>query len=82
MTGPELTAARATLGEMWGLGRPLHAAELARALRLSGVNARQSVAGWERGAGPTGAASVAVEMMLAGARPPDDLDKIIVRTKL
>src|SRR5690606_12121539 len=48
MTGDDLRAARATLGEMWGLGRPLHMSELARALRLSGRDPGQTIRDWER----------------------------------
>jgi hypothetical protein len=69
MTGGELRAARAALGYMWGLGRPLHRSEMGRILRLTGRDTGATVCLWERGEGPTGPASVAIEMMLDGARP-------------
>jgi hypothetical protein len=69
MTGEELRAARRTLGEIWGLGRPLHAAELGRLLGLRGRDPGQSILDWEE-RGPSGPAAVAVELMLAtGAKP-------------
>ena len=68
MTGSDLRDARRTLGEMWGLGRPVTMAELGRLLRLKGRDPGASVRDWERD-GPTGPASVAIEMMLDGARP-------------
>lgn len=79
MTGDELRDARATLGNLWKLGRPLHRAELGRALRLKGRDPGEMVIQWERGTGPTGPASVAIEMMLAGAEPPDDMSAILSR---
>jgi hypothetical protein len=67
--------ARSRLGELWGFGRPLYAAELARALRLRGRDPGQTVLRWETGKAPvSGPASVAIEMMLAGAVPPDHLE--------
>lgn len=78
MTGEEMIAARATLGRMWGIGRPLKAAELGRALRLAGRDPGQSIHDYERGKTKiSGPVSVAVEMMLAGATPPDDMGMII-----
>ncbi|MFC3207503.1 hypothetical protein [Aquamicrobium soli] len=76
MNGNELRAARATLGELWKLGRPLYLAELGRALRLKGRDPGASVLEWERGNGPSGPVSVAIEMMLAGAMPPDGIEAI------
>ena len=71
MTGAELTAARVKLGTMWGLGRPLGAAELGRLLRLGG-DPRARILEMERGKRPiSGPVSVAIEMMLAGAKPPE-----------
>lgn len=77
MNGNQLRDARAKLGAMWGLKRPLHMSEMGRALRLSGRDPGSSVRDWERGNGPTGPASVAVEMMLAGAMPPDPIGKVL-----
>ncbi|PIO98626.1 hypothetical protein [Pleomorphomonas carboxyditropha] len=80
MTGDDLHAAKATLGEMWAVGRPLRNSELGRALRLSGRDPGRSIedyiTGKTRISGPV---SVAVEMMLAGAMPPDPLDSVVVR---
>lgn len=77
MTGDELYAARRTLGEMWGLGRPLHASELGRVLRLGGTDRGESIRDYERGKTKIGGPlSVAVEMMLKGALPPDGLEAL------
>jgi len=70
LTGAQLRKARATLGSLWGLGRPLRAAELGRLLRLRGRDPGESVLDWEAGAPISGPVSVAIEMMLAGAKPP------------
>lgn len=77
MTGNDLRNARAALGDMWGLERPLHMSELARALRLQGRDPGATIRDWERRGGPTGPASVAIEMMLAGATPPDAIEAIL-----
>ena len=69
MTGSEIRAARATLGKLWGLNRPLFASELARALRLKGRDPGATVLAWESGTPISGPVSVAIEMMLAGAKP-------------
>lgn len=79
MTPKQLTAARAKLGKMLGLGRDLHLSELGRALRLQGRDPGQSIRKWEQRDGPTGPASVAIEMMLAGAEPPDGWGAILRR---
>jgi hypothetical protein len=74
MTGPELYKARATLGELWGKGRPLHMSELGRALRLGGRDPGASIRDYERGTTKiSGPLSVAIEMMLRGALPPDGI---------
>lgn len=70
MTGREIRNARAKLGKLWGLNRPLHASELARALRLQGRDPGATVLAWEAGTPVSGPVSVAIEMMLAGAKPP------------
>jgi hypothetical protein len=72
MTGEEIRRARAALGELWGLERPLYASELARALRLRGRDPGATVLAWEAGTPISGPVSVAIEMMLAGAKPPKD----------
>jgi hypothetical protein len=71
VTGQELFEARATLGMLWGLGKPLGPNELARALRL-GKNGAARILEMERGTrAMSGPVSVAVEAMLAGFRPQD-----------
>jgi hypothetical protein len=70
MTGEEVIAAKATLGRAWGLNRPLHNSELARALRLTGRDPGRSVQDWSTGqTRVSGPAAVAIEMMLAGGLP-------------
>jgi hypothetical protein len=74
MTPAELHASRATLGQLWNKGRPLHASELGRALRLGGRDPGASIRDYERGKTPiSGPLSVAIEMMLNGALPPDGI---------
>jgi hypothetical protein len=75
MTPAEIRKARETLGALWGLDRPLRAAELGRVLRLQGRDPGATVLEWERGTPISGPVSIALEMMLAGARPPT-LDQI------
>ena len=76
MTPESLYNARRTLGAMWGLGRPLKASELGRALRLGGRDPGESIRDYERGKTRiSGPMSVAVEMMLAGAKPPITQDE-------
>lgn len=70
MTSAQVREARASLGHQFGLGRPLRAAELGRLLRLKGRDPGATVLAWEAGAPVSGPVSVALEMMLAGARPP------------
>lgn len=77
MTPDELRDARRTLGELWGLGRPLHASELGRVLRLGGRDPGESVRDYERAKTRiSGPMSVAVEMMLRGALPPDGVPAV------
>lgn len=72
MTGEDLRDARGKLGTLWGKGRPLHASELGRALRLGGRDPGESIRDYERGkTSISGPMSVAVEMFLAGVLPPD-----------
>jgi hypothetical protein len=74
MTPDDLKAARVTLGNMWGKGRPLFCSDLGRALRLGGADPGQSIRDYERGTTRiSGPISVAVEMMLRGALPPDGI---------
>lgn len=77
MTPEELKDARAALGKLWGFGRPLNSTELGRALRLGDKDPGESVRDYERRKTKiSGPMSVAIEMMLAGAAPPDPLDEI------
>lgn len=71
MTRNQLISARAKLGKMAGLERALHASELGRALRLKGNRPGDTVMEWEVRGTISGPASVAIELMLAGAEPPD-----------
>jgi hypothetical protein len=80
MTGDEMRDARATLGAMWGLGRPLMGAELGRAMRLRGRDPGASVRDYERGLTEiSGPISALIEVFLAGALPPDGIEAIKMR---
>jgi hypothetical protein len=71
MTGAELARSRATLGKLWGLDRPLRAAELGRILRLQGRDPGRSILDWEAGKFPvSGPVALAIDLMIAGAKPP------------
>jgi hypothetical protein len=77
MTGDDVRKARHTLGQAWGLGRPLHAAELGRVLGLGGRDPGRSVVDYERGATRvSGPMALALELLLAGARPADLEDRL------
>lgn len=76
VTGDQVREARAILGRMWGIGRPLHMSELGRALRLAGRDPGATVRDMERRDKVSGPASVAIEMMLGGALPPDGIEAI------
>lgn len=69
MTGADIRKARATLGRMWGLQRPLHLSELGKLLKLRGDEPGQSVRKWEQGAPVTGPVERAIEAWLAGHVP-------------
>ena len=78
LTGRDIRAARGILGRLWGLGRPLRMSEMGRALRLSGSDVGRSIRDYERDKTRiTGPLSVAVEMMVHGAPPPDGMDSIV-----
>lgn len=64
MTGDDLHAAKRTLGERLGLGRPLHGSELGRALGLQGRDPGNTVNKWEGADGPSGPAAAAVRAWL------------------
>ena len=77
MTPDEMRTARATIGTMWGLNRPLRMSELGRALRLDGRDPGATVRDWERGhSGISGPVSVAIEAMLAGYNPGKTPEKL------
>ena len=81
MTGDDIKNARRLLGNMWGVGRPLTLAELARALRLRGGKPGEAVRKWENGSTEiSGPASACIDMMLKGAMPADDLTEILKST--
>lgn len=76
MTPDELREARATLGDMWLMGRPLRCSELGRVLRLTGQDPGESIRDYERGKTRiSGPLSVAIDLMLQGAEPPDGFPK-------
>ena len=67
MTPADITAARAKLGRMRGLERPLFRTELARELRMSHSKGDDAIRKWEQGKVPVpGPASLAIEALLAG----------------
>lgn len=77
MTGEELRTARATLGQMWGLGRPLRMAEMGRALGLGGRDPGESIRDYERGKTKiSGPVDRLVRLYLAGVLPPDGLASV------
>ena len=70
MTGADITASRATLARLWGLPRPLTAAQLGRILQIERRDPGATVRLWETGRHPVpGPVQVALALMLAGARP-------------
>lgn len=70
MTGDDIRNARAKLGELWGLGRPLHMSELGRALRLRGADPGASVRDIETGkTAISGPVSIVIEAFLDGYHP-------------
>jgi hypothetical protein len=72
ISAEDLYDARRTLGEAWGLDRPLSLEEMARILRLSGRDPGASLRDYERGKTQiSGPLSLAVELLLAGGRPPE-----------
>lgn len=76
MTGDELRKARAELGRLWRLNRPVHASELARAMGWpADRNAGQVIRRHEQARSKPIPVPIAcaVKMMLRGALPPDGL---------
>jgi hypothetical protein len=75
MTGNDLRDARKTLGEMWGLRRPLTMNEMGAVLRLTGKDPGATIRDYERGKNPiSGPISLAVEMLLQGGPLPEGVD--------
>lgn len=74
MTGAELRDARAKLGELWGLGRPLTMSEMGAVLRLRGADPGTSIRDYERGKTVvSGPMEVAITLLLNGAAIPDGI---------
>jgi hypothetical protein len=66
----ELHDARRTLGEMWGLDRPLTMAEMGRVLRLGGKDPGVSIRDYEAGkTAISGPLSLVLALLLEGAEP-------------
>lgn len=77
MTPLQITEARHTLGQMWGLNRSLRKSELGRAVGLAGSDPGQSIRDYEAGVTPPSKMFVnLVTLYLRGALPPDGLDVI------
>ncbi len=81
MTGEELRCARADLGQLWGLDRPVFAAELGRALGMAPTDPGASIRRYEaaRADQVPGPVATAVMMMLRGALPPGGLPSVIAK---
>lgn len=77
MTGEDIRNARATLGKMWGLGRPLHAVELGRLLGLKGSRPGETVLDWENGKPVSGPVAGMIWYMLQGKQRPPTFDEAI-----
>ena len=72
MTGDDIYKARATLGELWGKGRPLHASELGRACGLGGRDPGESIRDYERGkTAISGPLARLVRLYLKGVLPEE-----------
>lgn len=64
MMGNDLREARKILGEMWGLGRPLHLSEMGRALQLQGRDPGAAIREMERRVQVSGPVAIAVTYMM------------------
>lgn len=83
MTGDELRQARARLGHLWALDRPVHCAELGRALEMFDEDPGAAIRRHEAdriGEVPR-AIAAGVKMMLNGSLPPDGLSKVLLPAK-
>lgn len=79
MTAEEVSAARVRLGEMWAEdGRPLSAAELARALGLSPKHGSDHVRNMESGkSAVSGPIAYLLRLYLRGEQPPDGVEVLL-----
>jgi hypothetical protein len=76
--GESIVRALHDLGHKWGLGRPLGPAELGRAMSLCPSDPGILVRHWRDERKPVpGPVWTCMEMFLAGALPPDGLDKCL-----
>lgn len=77
MTGDELRDARETLGQLWGLDRPLKMSEMGRALGLGGRDPGESIKDYERGkTAISGPLERLVKTYLSGTLPPGGVNSI------
>jgi hypothetical protein len=71
MNPSDLTRARARLGEMWGLGRPVFRSELGALLKYRSRDTGSLLAAFEAGNRPVpGPIEIAVLALLSGFQPP------------
>lgn len=84
MKGADLRRARARIGELWALDRPLHCAELGRALEMAPSDPGESIRRYEadRDAEVPGFVAAGVKMMLSGMIPTIGLSAILSPRKL
>lgn len=81
MTGDDMRDARGRLGDLWGLGRPLAMAEMARVLGLGGRDPGANIRDYEQGKTRiSGPMSLAIDALLSGWRPADLQDRLAPRT--
>lgn len=77
MTGDEMRDARGRLGQLWGLGGPLTMADMGRLLGLVGRDPGAGIRDYERGTTRiSGPIALAIDLMLAGARPADLAERL------
>jgi hypothetical protein len=83
MTGRDIRKARAILGTMWGLDRPLRAAELGRLLKLSGRDPGRFVLNWQIGKHQVpGPVIFAIEALLAGYEPAGFRGELLITGRI
>jgi hypothetical protein len=69
--------AREVLGERWGVGRPLAAAELGRCIGMAGARTGETILNWSNPDDDrviTGPARTCLELMLLGAIPASAME--------